>query len=288
MTNVRMHPGAAFERRRFGKVWVTAISDGFIDASLRIFANLPPEEAQGLLAAAKVPLMPRISVNAYLLESAGRLALIDTGAGHVMGPTLGRLPQSLAAAGVERSDIPTVLLTHMHPDHSNGLTDADGRLCFPKAELLVHEAEVGHWCDDARMAEASPRARRDDFEAARRQLKACEGRVRTFTEGEIFPGVRGIPIPGHTPGHTGYLVGEGAGALFIWGDTVHVPEIQVPRPEVVVRFDTDPHMACETRRRVFDMAAANSWIVAGMHLHFPGYAHVVRLCEGYALRYPAR
>jgi hypothetical protein len=64
---------------------------------------------------------------------------------------------------------------------------------------------------------------------------------------------------------------------------VHVPEIQTARPEVTIAFDTDPDAAIASRRRVFDMAASDRLLVAGMHLHFPGFAHLTRRGEGYGL-----
>jgi glyoxylase-like metal-dependent hydrolase (beta-lactamase superfamily II) len=107
--------------------------------------------------------------------------------------------------------------------------------------------------------------------------------MRTFAGGEVFPGVTALPIPGHTPGHTGYLIESGGQRVFIWGDVVHMPEVQVPRPEVSMVVDTDPTMAADTRRRVFDMVASEGLLVTGMHLHFPGFARVLRDGSGYRL-----
>ena len=66
-----------------------------------------------------------------------------------------------------------------------------------------------------------------------------------------------MPFPGHTPGHSGYMIASGKDSLLIWGDIIHVPEIQIPRPEVTMAFDIDPVQAEATRRRVFDMVATD-------------------------------
>lgn len=94
-----------------------------------------------------------------------------------------------------------------------------------------------------------------------------------------------MPLPGHTPGHTGYLVASDGESLLISGDFIHVPEVPVARPEVTIQFDMDPAQAAAARRRMPDMAASEQVHVAGMHLHVPGTAHIAR--EGHGDRlYP--
>src|SRR5215470_4601110 len=139
-------------RRRVGDIIVTALSDGFLDGSLDVLRNISQEEARQILTDNFRPAR-RTAVNAFLIHSAGRLALIETGSGDYLLPTAGKLLANLQAAGVAAADIEAVLLTHMHPDHSAGLTDmASGKRNFPNAELVVHENEPRHWFDDSKMA----------------------------------------------------------------------------------------------------------------------------------------
>jgi glyoxylase-like metal-dependent hydrolase (beta-lactamase superfamily II) len=273
---------AAIHPRRVGDIEVTVLSDGYLDASFEVVRNLPPD-AEDLLRRQGGRVPPRISVNTFLVRSGGRHALIDTGSGDSMGPTLGQLPQALAAAGVAAGEVDTILLTHMHPDHSNGLSDAAGRRLFPNAEVVLHENELPHWFDDAAMARADERQRTRYFAWARQQITPYRDRVREFRAGEVFPGVTAVPIPGHTPGHTAYLIASGSESLLVWGDTVHIPELQVPRPETTMIFDTDPAAAAASRVRVFDMVATENLPVAGMHLHFPGFARMTKSVGTFAL-----
>lgn len=70
------------------------------------------------------------------------------------------------------------------------------------------------------------------------------------------------------------MVHSGNEQLFIWGDIFHFPDVQVPRPDVFVEPDSDPQQAVATRLRAFDMAATDRMLVAGMHMHFPGFLHM--------------
>ena len=177
------------------------------------------------------------------------------------------------------------MLTHMHPDHSAGLADPKtGQRFFPNAELVVHENEPKHWRDDAMMSRADERARALYFQCAREQIAPYHNQMRTFSESvEVFPGVTSTPLHGHTPGHSGYMIASGDKSLLIWGDIIHVPEVQVPRPEVTMVFDTDPQQAAATRKWTFDRVATDRQLIAGMHVHFPGFAHLVRRADGYLL-----
>jgi glyoxylase-like metal-dependent hydrolase (beta-lactamase superfamily II) len=277
---------AGVYHRRVGDVLVTGLSDGYVDMGYGIFRNIPEQETKAILARDHRISPPRISVNAFALRMNGRTYLIDCGSADIMGPTCGRLPANLAATGIDPASVDGVLLTHVHPDHSNGLTDvATGARLFPNAEVIVHENEINHWFNDELMAKAAERPRRRYFEAGRTQLKPymAADRVRTFRNGEVLPGVTAIPIAGHTPGHTAYVIASGGQTLIVWGDTVHVPEIQVARPEVTMEFDSDPQAAAATRQMVFDMVVSDGMLVGGMHLHFPGFGHMRRGAGRYSL-----
>ena len=282
MTQILQIPGVY--HRRVGDIVVTALSDGFIDGGLDVLRGISPEDGEALLRANFRP-GRRISVNAYLIRAGGRVALIETGSGTYLGDTAGWLLRNLAAAGVDPAAIEAIMLTHMHPDHSAGLTSREnGKHFFPNAQLVVHENEPRHWNDDAAMARGTDREKAFYFQCARDQMAPYKDRMRLFnTSTEVFPGVTAEPIPGHTPGHTSNRISSGGQQLLIWGDTVHVPEVQIPHPEVTIAFDTDPNAAASTRKRVFDMVATDRIPVAGMHLHYPGFGNLARSASGYAL-----
>jgi glyoxylase-like metal-dependent hydrolase (beta-lactamase superfamily II) len=267
------------QSRQVGDITVTAVSDGVLAAPLDVVLGMDKAEVAQL--AGKTPDEPLpIAVNAFLLERAGKCALVDTGSGNTMGPTLGKLPDNLRALGVAPERIETIFLTHLHPDHSNGLVDDAGKAVYPNAQIVLHEAEAAFWLDRDEASGQTERIRRNIAKAAV-TTRPYRGRMRTVGGGEAVPGISAVPLAGHTPGHTGWLIQSGKDGLLIWGDLVHLAAIQVRRPDTGLIYDVDPQAACATRRRMFDRVAADRLAVAGAHLDFPGFGTIVRRGAGF-------
>lgn len=270
--------------RRLGALLVSAVSDGYVDPPVDAVRGITTAEAGRMVLEATGRPQVRIGVNMFAIRNAGRVVLVDAGSGTTMGPTCGRLPDNLRQAGIEPFDVDTILLTHVHPDHSNGLTGEDGTALFPRAEIVVHEDEMRHWFDDDAMAAATERSRTRYFASARFRLGPYSDRIRTFRDGEVLPGIVGLPCPGHTPGHCAYRVNSAGEEMIIWGDTVHVPELQVPRPDVTMLYDYDGPLAAASRTAIFEMTVREQLVIGGMHLHFPGFARLARDGTGYRLQ----
>ncbi len=264
-----------------GDIVVTALNDGQFDGAFDWLVGVEAAEATRLHEAAFRAVPPRVTVNAFLVRLRDRLVLVDGGCGSGMGPDMGRLAGHLAAIGIAPGDVDAVLATHLHPDHVGGLVDAEGRAVFPNAELIVHEAEPRFWGDEAVLAGATD-DNRGFVLLARATMAAYGNRMRQVSGGEVLPGISLVPEPGHTPGHSGWMIASGGGSLLIWGDVVHMPGVQFARPQAGIGFDIDGAQAIATRQRIMDMAATDRLRVAGMHLDFPAFGHVARAGEGYA------
>src|SRR5690606_28437861 len=154
-----------------------------------------PQEIDSLMTAVHRSAPPQISINCFVIHSAGRVALIDTGCGTRMTDQQGKLFTNLQLAGVSIDDIDTVILTHMRPDHSNARTAVSGTTNFPKAELVWSEIDVKHWHDDAARAAASTRHQDRFFMGARFQLAPYRERLRD-NRSDFFPGITSVPLPG--------------------------------------------------------------------------------------------
>ena len=267
----------AFKRLRVGEVEVIALTDGQLDLPLALF---PGAEAPGTDTSFGPGPFPT-AINCFAIRTGGRLHLVDAGAGHWRGEGTGHLVGSLKQAGIAPDEIEVVLMTHLHGDHAGGLRDAAGA-AFPNAELMVAESEAAFWTDEG-LPSRMPERMQAGIATAVASLAAYEGRTTLFQPGrEVAPGVSAVPLPGHTPGQTGFQIESGGDSLFIWADVVHVAAIQFPHPDWPIGFDVDGAQAAATRLRVFEETASEGLRVAGMHLAFPALGHVVKRGGGFA------
>ena len=270
-------------RWNLGDLTVTVLNDGwFQDAAENLVTGISAAEAVRLQEAGFRPVQPRVTLNAFLVTGPGaKPILIDAGYGGLAPTdTLGRVATALATTGVTPDDIATVLVSHLHPDHIGGLLADDGTARFPNAEVLLHADEAAHWLPDAALA-AAPDGAKPYFENARKVVSAYAGRVREHRGGEVAPGITAVPLPGHTPGHTGFRITSGGQSLLMWTDIVHLPAIQFANPEAGVGFDVDGDRARETRKRILAQVVEERTLIAGSHLEFPAIGYVVREGGGY-------
>ncbi|MDR3496680.1 MAG: MBL fold metallo-hydrolase [Ancalomicrobiaceae bacterium] len=264
-----------------GDIVVTAVNDGTYQADFDMIINVDPAECDRIERDAFRVVPPRMTMNAFLLQLGDRLAMIDTGWGGGQGPLMGMVPRNLAAMGVAPADIDTILLTHLHPDHMNGLIDAHGRAIYPRAELVINEAELNFFLDDSSPARA-PEPARGFFAEAKAAIGPYRDRIRTVRDGAAaLPGITVVTFPGHTPGHTAWNIESAGESVLIWGDIVHMPALQLAAPEAGTVLDVDPELGIKSRRRVLDMAANDKRRVAGIHMDFPTFGYIARSGTGY-------
>jgi glyoxylase-like metal-dependent hydrolase (beta-lactamase superfamily II) len=268
--------------RKVGDFAVTAVSDGPYRGSLDAIIGVERADVEKLTGV-KTGEPMWLDVNSFFIRGNGKLMLSDAGSGPSLQPTLGKLPENLRAAGAAPEDIDVILLTHLHSDHSFGLVDQAGRAVFSKAELVVHETEAAFWLDREVQPGDSERVR-NNCAAQRRVTAPYRNRIRRIKDGEVQPGITAMRRPGHTPGHTNWLIQSGGDRLLIWGDIVHVAAVQVPRLDAALIFDVDPDLARATRRQVFDWVAGERLTVAGAHLPFPGFGRLERSGQGFQYR----
>ena len=265
-----------YYRLQVGDIQVTALSDGTVPLDLsKLLSNTQPGEVEKLLSLNFMPTTVESSVNAYLVKTDGKLILVDAGTAGNFGPTLGQLTKSLAQAGYTPDQIDAVLITHAHVDHVGGLMDGD-KMVFPNATIYISKPEAEFWFG-VKSKGNIPEKLKGFYKFADASVSPYikAGKVKTFDYGqELFPGIMPLARPGHTPGHTFYMLSSKGEKLVFWGDVIHSAAIQFTHPSVTIDFDVDTKAAAATRKQALAEAAKSGYWVASDHISFPGIGHV--------------
>src|ERR1700726_2697278 len=256
-----------FYRYKVGTIECTSINDGARTFPLpdKWVTNVSKDAA---LAAAEAAYMPKgmvtVPFNPQLINTGGKLVLIDCGSGagalESTKGAVGRMMQNLAAAGVDPKSIDIVLMSHLHPDHTNGIRAADGSMAFPNAEIMVPTKDWEFWMSDENAAKAQSNEMMKNYFANVKKIYAgIESKVTRYDWGkEVAPGITAVATPGHTPDHTSFAVASSNSKILIQSDVTNIPEFFLRNPDWHVAYDYDPALAQETRHKFYDMAGAET------------------------------
>ena len=277
----------AFYNYKHGEMQISVVSDGplvFGDGR-KAMKEMSMEAMAKMLEGGFLPADQMVlEQNITVVNTGSKLAVFDTGMGtsKMFGETTGRLPKNLAAAGIDAAAVDAVVLTHCHPDHAGGMVDAAGKPIFPNAQVFVNEVDYKFWTDEAKLS--------GDLKAfveyARTNLTPYKDRI-TFVKGgqEILPGIQAIDAPGHTPGHTIFMLNSGGKPLAITADTAHHYILFTENPRIEFAYDIDSKQAVQTRLKTFDMLATDRIPFIAFHFPWPGLGNIAK--AGDVFRYYA-
>jgi glyoxylase-like metal-dependent hydrolase (beta-lactamase superfamily II) len=227
-----------------------------------------------------------LSLNILLIRKDKKLIMIDSGLGHI-DSTGGKLLRALTAARLESENITDIIITHAHRDHIGGLTDRNGNLTFPNAQIYISRTEFDFWTADAHDFTKSPM--KDEtpsitgmVDGIKHILNLVSHRIQLIEpEYVLFNCIRLIAAPGHTPGHVVVNVFSGKEQLLHIADIAHSDVLLFPHPEWGFSFDTDFEQAVVTRRSVFDELAENKMLALAYHLPWPGLGRIKQKGTGF-------
>lgn len=220
--------GKGFRPFKFGTNHGFVLNDGVWEKphDPAFIANVSIEETKAALSAAGIAndTIP-IPFNITLLKFGNETILFDAGTGGQLQPTAGSMIANMAAAGIQPAEITRVIVSHFHPDHVFGLMSRapDNAPVFPNASIYVPSNEFRFWMDQSiftKLPEKQhglPKRLQAMFPLLKDKLQQYEG------DTEVIPGVRSIAAPGHTPGHTAFVVGSGNEQLIVLSDTTNMP-----------------------------------------------------------------
>jgi glyoxylase-like metal-dependent hydrolase (beta-lactamase superfamily II) len=277
-------------RYKVGNFEITVVADGVARFKLPddIVSNVKRDDVNSALVA--LHMEPNVFVTPYnpiVVNTGPKLVVIDTGTGEAALSTskgaTGQFLTNLAAAGIDAKAVDAVVISHYHGDHVNGLLKADNSLAFPNAEILVPASEHNFWMDDGEMSRA-PKGRMEGLFKNSRRVFAGEvmKRLRTYEAGkEVVPGITAVATNGHSAGHNSHIVSSGSSTVYVQADVTHVPFLFARNPGWHAFYDQDPVMAEATRRKVYDMLAAEKMPVQGFHYPFPSLGYVEKSGAGY-------
>jgi len=275
-----------FCRHKLGSFELTILSDGTISFPPEaLWPEASKEEREAVLTADFQPTdVSILQVNVMAVNTGDRLVLIDAGSRGKMMPSANRLLDNLAAAGIPREAVDTVLITHEHPDHLWGVTDpSDVEPTFPNAEYVISEGEWNFWAKPDHPL-ASHEIWGDVYRQNRKTIAVVKDRVRTAKAGEeVVSGIATVSTPGHTPGHLSVHLASNGEEILCTGDVVGNRVVAFRHPDWRGGFDLDLDQGAKTRRAFLERCASEKVLVASYHLPFPGLGHVAR--DGTAFRW---
>jgi glyoxylase-like metal-dependent hydrolase (beta-lactamase superfamily II) len=223
----------------------------------------------------------QVEQNALVVNTGEKLVLIDTGMGgrKMFGPRSGRLLANLQAAGISPASIDAVALSHAHPDHCWGLVGEDKKPSFPNAQIHIAQADLEFWTDEGKLNHP---VLGGFIGPTRETLLPLRERMVFLKNGQdVVPGVQALSTPGHTVGHTSFVISSQDRTLINIADLAHQYLLTTENPRAEFAFDTDPQQAISSRLRVFDMVAAQKTPIVAYHFPWPGVGNLAKRGDGY-------
>jgi glyoxylase-like metal-dependent hydrolase (beta-lactamase superfamily II) len=274
---MRTREAMPIHRVHIGGMELVVVSDGPLELGPAADILRPPSFDEQIVPA-DIGASLTLAQNALALRSLAGWIVFETGTSSVnIHAQAGHLPDRLAYAGVAPQRVTALVPTHAHLDHIGGIVNRSGQANYPAAAIYLAESELSYWLHDDRLVGKTARSAL----VARRNLGSHVDRIiHHDRDREILPGVHAVSTPGHTIGHSSYLISSGRHQLLVAGDLAHHVS-QVMSPEIATEFDFDRDLAAVSRRRIFDYLAHSRTLALFYHFDWPGLGYVEKRGNGF-------
>ena len=277
-----------FYRFSVGDAEVSVVSDGALDLGnpKGTFTGVGDDELSKMLTDNFLnPADVVLQQNSPIVNVGDKLILFDTGMGtsKMFGDATGRQQKSMKEAGIKAEDIDAVVFSHGHIDHIGGVVGSDGKNLFPNAQFYIAESDFNYWTD---YDKAGPKLK-DFVDHAKKNLMPVRDRLVFYKDDQEFlPGVHALSAPGHTVGHTIFVISAGGKQFCYTADLTHHPILLMEKPLMEFSYDTDPKQAAQSRVKMLTMLASNKIPILAYHYAWPGVGHVAKNATGGFHYYP--
>jgi glyoxylase-like metal-dependent hydrolase (beta-lactamase superfamily II) len=274
-------PVAQFQPFNIGTYKAVALKDGVIEMPNDGKSFVVGQSNEAVGASLKEGGAPadhfEFSIQPLLVHAGKHVLLFDTGVGNWYGDIGGKLPDSMKAAGEKAASVTDIFISHAHGDHIGGLVTPSGAIAFPNATIHMSAPEW-KWLSTLTEDQAKNMA----IQHVSAFVSTIKPKVEPFPPGAILlPGiVKAVELKGHTPGHSGYLIGQGPDSVLVFGDAMHSFVISVGKPSWQVAFDSDQQVGSATRVTLVSDSVATGQRLYSEHFPFPGVGKIVKTKNG--------
>lgn len=230
-----------------------------------------------------------VGLNSLLIRDGKHTVLVETGIGNKLDPRMAKifapqakLMENLAAAQVAPEDIDVVINTHLHFDHCGWNTVRQGDhvvATFPKAQYYVQEGEWRHGSQQHERDRISYLSENYDPLIQTGKMHLLQG------DQELLPGISVKVYPGHTRHMQAVMVkSQGKRACYV---SDLIPTTAHLDLTWVMAFDLFPLETIESRKRVYEYALPEKWLMVFTHDPVTPWAYLESPEPGKVVAVPA-
>ena len=197
-----------------------------------------------------------VEIQPFILVTSKDIILLDTGLGFQVEENI-QLHANLEKAGIKKEDITKVLLSHLHKDHSGGISCMQNgieQLSIPSAKYYVQQKEL-----EFAFEKGFPSYVTGDLELLRTspQLELLNGNgvLDDYIEYEV--------TAAHSPFHQVFKIKEGNEIIFFGADDA--PQLQQMKHRFVAKYDYDGKKAMQLRQDWWQLGKEEHWTFLFYH-----------------------